>query len=174
MRDDRGATLVEMLVVLMLTTLTASALLAVVTGSANSVVRLSHFDPRVQVATDSLTRDLRNATEVQVVAHDGVTITALDIVMTDGSVRWASDGRSAITRTATDGNQSTVVEGLNATQAVSFELFTRSAQPIAPDDSLAVELCTGRVGIEVRDDANEALHSWSVSLRLFGDERASC
>ena len=170
--DARGATLVEVLVVLMLTTVTASALLTVVTSSARSVDRFAQTDQRVDVAIDALTRDLRSASSVAVAAVDGTTIVGLDIVTNDGTIRWESE-KSALNRTV--GAITTVmVDGLSEKRPIEFGLHSRDGDSIVATDDAVITACTGRVSVTISDAEDAVLRTWSISLRLFGAERSTC
>jgi len=172
--DDRGATLVELVISIGLGALTVGSIMGLLVGSARTAEHVAEDDPRVALAVDWMARDLREATDIDVVDDDGDDVLTLDVTTPAGTVRWGSDG-GVIERTAPgNGTPQEVAVGLRQTNAIVLSLRSPTDTTVDPSDATAVDSCTRLVGIATYGADDAVLHQRTVSLRNPDPVGESC
>lgn len=172
--DDRGSSLVELVVAMLLTALAAGSIVGLVAGSANTVERVSDDDPLVAVAADWLVRDLREATALDVVAHDGAAAVTLDVTTPAGVVRWGSAGGTVERQAPAALGAQPVVGGLHPVAALKVALETTAGFAIDPADAVVVAECARLLVVTLIAADGSVVHERVVGLRELLEEPDSC
>ncbi len=174
LRGDRGTTLVEVMTALVLTSVAASALVGFASGGARLVGQITEDDPLALVAIEALSRDLRAADTVEVVAVNGAVATSLDIVNASETVRWMGSSGSITRQVLPSGVVRTMVADLDSEIPLAVRLFTSTGASVDHTDSDAVRDCTRREQVTITDAEGRAIHDRSLSMRSFTTEPVSC
>ncbi len=165
----------EMLVAMALTAAASASVVGLISSSAGTVDEISSDDSLAGVAVDWLADDLRQATDLDVVATSGKGgVATLDVTTPEGTIRWGSaSGTVERTGPSSPGAQP-VVDGLRDTDALLIGLRNASDTVVDPSDATAVDDCTRFVTIQVMAPDDSVLHERRVSLRYPLWETPTC
>lgn len=171
---DRGATLVELVVAMLLTALAAGSIVGLVAGSAETVERVSGDDDLVAIAADWFVRDVREASALDVIETDGSVVRTLDITTPDGVVRWGSTDGALQRWGPGAADPQVIVTDLHLDEALTIVLETSRGAVVDPDDVMAVAACARLVAVTVVDVDGTVVHERAVGLRNGDEEAVTC
>lgn len=158
MSDDRGTTLVEVVVGLFLVAMAAALLAALMTSTARSAPD-DTIGPDPTLAVDTFSRDVRGADHVTAESRRGRLI-AVTLVSDTGSVRWSFQ-RDELIR-ADDAAARAMAVGVD--NSSTFALRDSAGAVIAANDADAVRWCTRLAEISLVGDDWDVTRS--IALRV--------
>ncbi|MEM9200507.1 MAG: hypothetical protein AAGC53_02555 [Actinomycetota bacterium] len=174
-RDERGVSLPEVLIAMSLTLVSFTAIAALI-GTGSSVVNeLADDDPLTAVAVDWLARDLREATDLDVISTASASdVSQIDITTPDGVVRWGTSA-GVIGRRAPGATQDQpLASGVRATDALLLTFTNADGVVVDPTVADSVDDCVWYVQIRLLDPDDTVLHDRTVSVRYHGWAEPTC
>ena len=146
--DDRGTTLVEVVIGLLLVAMAAGLLAQLMTTTARSTPD-DRVEPDVGLALDAFSRDVREA-EFVTVTTTGRRTTALALVSDTETVHWTLDSGELRRNTDPRPTPRTMAVGLDESSA--FVLWGANDAIIVAADADAVRWCTRLVELSLVGD----------------------
>lgn len=145
---DRGTTLVEVVIGLLLAAMAAGLLAQLMTTAAREAPG-DRIEPDVGLALDAFARDAREATHVTVTVS-GRRVTTLTFVADTATVDWTLVGTELRRGAGPRPTPRTMAVGLDDTS--TFVLHGPGGTTIAADDATAVRWCTRLVELTLVGD----------------------
>lgn len=187
-RDERGTSLVEIMVTMTLCVVVMAVVLTVF-GSLNTGAARQNGSIETRAALrqalGEVTRDLRGGTTLHLIGSVRNASEDLRIERTDGlTVRYRTTRTELVRETLRSGRVSstrTVLDGIpHSDRGSTFRYFTPTGRELVPGDRTLEELnrCTARVDVRLRSEPGEgrsaAELSASVALRGVVPEEVPC
>ncbi|MEZ5246328.1 MAG: hypothetical protein R2707_14595 [Acidimicrobiales bacterium] len=163
---DRGTTLVEAVVGVLLAAMAAGLLAQLMTSAARATPD-DTIEPDVALAADLFSRDVREAGHVEVMTSRG-RVTAVTLVSDSAKVAWYVKGETLLRVADPRPTPRTMAVGLD--DSSGFILKGANGSKVDPDDANAVRWCTRLVELTLVGDDWTAVRA--SALRVENDAGA--